>query len=217
ADYPPGCEAVLIVELEGPRETVAVERARLDQILASSSAVGIRPARDAVERLAIWKGRKSAITALGRRFPNYYLQDGVVPRGALPRVLAAIQQLSERYALPVANVFHAGAGNLHPLILYRAGEPGVEKRVEALGADILRLCIEAGGSITGEHGVGIDKRCYLDWMYSADDLATMRLVRQAFDPADLANPGKLFPTPGGCAESARLKAELPSASTLEVV
>ncbi|MFN5119071.1 MAG: FAD-linked oxidase C-terminal domain-containing protein [Cyanobacteriota bacterium] len=216
-EYPSDAAAVLLIELDGQESEVAAAVEIAACICRDAGARTIREARDPEERALLWKGRKSAITALGRRFPNYYLQDGVVPRGALPRVLAAIQQLSERYALPVANVFHAGDGNLHPLILYRAGEPGVEKRVEALGADILRLCIEAGGSITGEHGVGIDKRCYLDWMYSADDLATMRLVRQAFDPADLANPGKLFPTPGGCAESARLKAELPSASTLEVV
>jgi len=121
-------------------------------------------------------------------------------------VLAAIEELSRHYELPVANVFHAGDGNLHPLILYRADEPGVTDRVQELGADILRLCIEAGGSITGEHGVGSDKRCYLDWMFAPDDLATMGLVREAFDPARLANPGKIFPTPRSCGESARRQA-----------
>jgi glycolate oxidase len=118
-------------------------------------------------------------------------------------VLAAIEALSTSHGLPVANVFHAGDGNLHPLILYSAQEPGIEERVQALGAAILRLCVDEGGSITGEHGVGSDKRCYLDWMYSPDDLATMQLVRRAFDPLNLANPGKIFPTPRSCGESAR--------------
>jgi glycolate oxidase len=131
-------------------------------------------------------------------------------------VLREIQALSESHGLPVANVFHAGDGNLHPLILYRAGEPGVADRVQELGAAILRLCIDAGGSITGEHGVGSDKRCYMDWMFSPDDLATMRLVRHALDPDGLANPGKLFPTPRGCAESDRRKVELPGGEALEV-
>jgi glycolate oxidase len=131
------------------------------------------------------------------------VQDGVVPRSALPGVLAAIEALSAAYSLPVANVFHAGDGNLHPLILYDASTPGVLERVQDLGAEILRLCIDAGGSITGEHGVGSDKRCYLDWMFTPEDLATMQLVRRAFDPEGRANPGKLFPTPRSCGESAR--------------
>jgi glycolate oxidase len=136
------------------------------------------------------------------------LQDGVVPRTALPRVLAAIERLSEEHGLAVANVFHAGDGNLHPLILYRADEPGVNERVTALGAAILKLCLDAGGSISGEHGVGSDKRCYMDWMFSPDDLETMQLVRRAFDPDGLANPGKIFPTPKSCGESARRWVEL---------
>jgi len=140
---------------------------------------------------------------VGRITPTYYVQDGVVPRSALPGVLAAIEALSAAYSLPVANVFHAGDGNLHPLILYDASTPGVLARVQDLGAEILRLCIDAGGSITGEHGVGSDKRCYLDWMFTPEDLATMQLVRRAFDPEGRANPGKLFPTPRSCGESAR--------------
>ncbi len=132
----------------------------------------------------------------------------MVPRTALPRVLAAIERLSEEHGLAVANVFHAGDGNLHPLILYRADEPGVNERVTALGAAILKLCLDAGGSISGEHGVGSDKRCYMDWMFSADDQVTMQLVRRAFDPDGLANPGKIFPTPKSCGESARRWVEL---------
>jgi glycolate oxidase len=141
----------------------------------------------------------------------------VVPRGVLPRVLAEIEALSARHGLPVANVFHAGDGNLHPLILYRSSEPGIGERVEALGAEIMELCLEVGGSITGEHGVGIDKRCYMDWMFSGNDLETMRRVRDALNPLGLANPGKLFPTPGGCAESARRQQREPALSGLEVI
>jgi glycolate oxidase len=176
----------------------------------------VRRAREAEDRARLWQGRKSAISALGRRFPSYYLQDGVVPRSALPAVMRQIGELSERYGLPVANVFHAGDGNLHPLILYRAEQPGVGERVQELAAEILRLCIEAGGSITGEHGVGNDKRCYMDWMFDADDLATMQLVRQAFDPDQRANPGKIFPTPKSCAESARRRAEAPELAGVDL-
>ena len=216
-EYPADAAAVLLIELDGQESEVAAAVALASDFCRRAGARTIREARDEAERAQLWKGRKSAISALGRRFPSYYLQDGVVPRGALPRVLAAIERLSARHGLPVANVFHAGDGNLHPLILYRADEPGVIERVEALGAEILRLCLEAGGSITGEHGVGIDKRCYMDWMFSPDDLATMQLVRHAFDPANLANPGKLFPTPAGCAESARRRSEIPGGEALEVV
>jgi glycolate oxidase len=194
---------VLLIELDGQEREVAAAAELAAALCRQAGARSIREAWDASERALLWKGRKSAISALGRRFPSYYLQDGVVPRSALPRVLAAIERLSERFGLPVANVFHAGDGNLHPLILYRSGEPGIGERVQELGAEILRLCVEAGGSITGEHGVGSDKRCYLDWMFSPDDLATMQLVRHAFDPLGRANPGKIFPTPRTCAESAR--------------
>jgi glycolate oxidase len=216
-EYPPDAAAVLLIELDGIASEVAEAVTLAGNLCRRAGARTIREARDPQERALLWKGRKSAISALGRRFPSYYLQDGVVPRGVLPRVLAEIEALSASHGLPVANVFHAGDGNLHPLILYRNGDPGVGERVEALGADILRLCLEVGGSITGEHGVGIDKRCYMDWMFSADDLATMRRVREALDPEELANPGKLFPTPGGCGESARRKATLPKAEGLEVI
>jgi glycolate oxidase len=176
----------------------------------------VRQAWTEEARTRLWKGRKSAITALGRQYPSYYLQDGVVPRSALPAVLRQIQALSESHGLPVANVFHAGDGNLHPLILYRASDEGVAERVQELGAAILRLCLDAGGSITGEHGVGSDKRCYMEWMFTPDDLATMQWVRQGFDPAGLANPAKIFPTPASCAESVKRKAVLPEGAGLEV-
>ncbi len=202
-EYPRDASAVLLIELDGQEREVDVAIQLASQLCRQAGARTVRIAREEAERALLWKGRKSAISALGRRFPSYYLQDGVVPRSALPAVLAQIEDLSQSHGLPVANVFHAGDGNLHPLILYSPKEPGVEARVQQLGGEIMRLCIEAGGSISGEHGVGSDKRCYMDWMYGPDDLATMQLVRRALDPDGLANPGKLFPTPRTCAESAR--------------
>ncbi|MEB3333794.1 MAG: FAD-linked oxidase C-terminal domain-containing protein [Cyanobacteriota bacterium] len=202
-EYPQDAKAVLLIELDGQEQEVAAAVDIADALCRQAGARTIRRASDPADRALLWKGRKSAFAAVGRITPTYDVQDGVVPRGALPKVLGAIEELSRRYNLPVANVFHAGDGNLHPLILYSAQDDGVTQRVQALGADILKLCLEAGGSITGEHGVGNDKRCYLDWMFSPDDLATMQLVRQAFDPDGLANPGKIFPTPARCGESQR--------------
>jgi glycolate oxidase len=193
AEYPPDCEAVLIVELEGPREVVAAERGRLDEILAAGSPVAVRVARDGAERLAIWKGRKSAFSAVGRLSPDFIVQDGVVPRRRLGEALRKINLWSREAGLRCANVFHAGDGNLHPLILYDGREPGALGRAEALAGRILRLCIEMGGSITGEHGIGMEKREYLPEMFSADEIACMQRVRAAFDPRGIANPGKMFP------------------------
>jgi glycolate oxidase len=202
-EYPRDAAAVLLIELDGQADEVEAGAARAIELCRRAGARSIRRAESEADRAQLWKGRKSAFAAVGRITPTYYVQDGVVPRSALPAVLAAIEQLSRRHDLPVANVFHAGDGNLHPLILYDASQPDVHARVQDLGADILRLCIEAGGSITGEHGVGADKRCYMDWMFAPEDLETMKLVREAFDPAGRANPGKLFPTPRSCGESAR--------------
>jgi glycolate oxidase len=193
ADYPPGCEAVLIVELEGPRESVAADRARLDPILAASQAVDIRPARDAAERLAIWKGRKSAFSAVGRLSPDFIVQDGVVPRRRLGEALRRIGEMAREAGVRCANVFHAGDGNLHPLILFDARESGALARAEALAGKILRLCVAMGGSITGEHGVGVEKREYLGEMFSPDEIDCMRRLRSAFDPLGISNPGKMFP------------------------
>jgi glycolate oxidase len=193
AEYPPGCEAVLIVELEGPREVVAADRVRLEAILAASRPVEVRPARDAAERLAIWKGRKSAFSAVGRLSPDFIVQDGVVPRRRLGEALRRIQAWSRETGLRCANVFHAGDGNLHPLILYDGREPDGLRRAEELAGRILRMCVEMGGSITGEHGVGVEKRDYLPVMFPPEELDLLRRVRAAFDPAGVANPGKMFP------------------------
>ncbi|MEV4802248.1 FAD-linked oxidase C-terminal domain-containing protein [Nonomuraea sp. NPDC049421] len=196
--YPEGAGAVLIVELDGPAAEVERQFARLREIC--SEAFELRVAADPAERAAIWKGRKSAFAAVGRISPAYIVQDGVVPRTSLPAVLAAIDRLSEEHDIRVANVFHAGDGNLHPLVLFDDGDPGAGERAEVVSGAILDLCIEHGGSITGEHGVGVDKSRYMPKMFSADDLDTMQLVRCAFDPEGLANPGKVFPTPRLCGE-----------------
>ena len=193
ADYPPNSAAVLIVELEGPREVVALDRVRLEKILAASGAVEVRVAKDAAERMAIWKGRKSAFSAVGRLSPDFIVQDGVVPRRRLGEALKRIGELAGEARLRVANVFHAGDGNLHPLIMYNGKEADGLARAEALAGKILRMCIAMGGSITGEHGVGVEKRDYMPEMFTADEMDCLKRVRAAFDPLGIANPGKMFP------------------------
>jgi glycolate oxidase len=189
--YPPGA-ALLIVELEGEHDVVEVDAARLDAVLEASGARSITITEDAAERALVWRGRKSAFSAVGWLAPDYLVQDGVVPRTRLGEALAEIRRLSEEAGLRVANVFHAGDGNLHPLILFDGREDGAIERAEELAGRILRLCIRLGGSITGEHGVGVEKRAYLPLMFAEDDLACMRGLRDAMDPAHLANPGKML-------------------------
>ncbi|MGP3957287.1 FAD-linked oxidase C-terminal domain-containing protein [Nonomuraea sp. 3N208] len=201
--YPEGAGAVLIVELDGPEAEVERQFAQLTEIC--SGAFELRVAADPAERAAIWKGRKSAFAAVGRISPAYIVQDGVVPRTSLPSVLAAIDRLSAEHGIRVANVFHAGDGNLHPLVLFDDAEPGAGERAEVVSGAILDLCIEHGGSITGEHGVGVDKSRYMPRMFSEADLDTMQLVRCAFDPRGLSNPGKVFPTPRLCGEAPGLR------------
>jgi glycolate oxidase len=198
--YPEGAGAVLIVELDGPQADVERETAAVRALCEKAGATEIRAAQDAAERTAIWKGRRSAFAAVGRISPAYIVQDGVVPRTALGDVLSAIAELSARSGIRVANVFHAGDGNLHPLVLFDDADPAAGPAAEKVSGAILDLCIEHGGSITGEHGVGVDKARYLPRMFSPDDLDTMQLVRCAFDPAGLCNPGKIFPTPRLCGE-----------------
>jgi glycolate oxidase len=193
AGYPRDAAAVLIVELEGPAEEVAAEERRLREMLDASQAYEVRVARDHAERLAIWKGRKSAFSAVGRLSPDYIVQDGVVPRGKLGEALAEVQRLARASGLRVANVFHAGDGNLHPLILYDGRRSGELEKAEALAAEILRLCLRLGGSITGEHGVGMEKREFLGEMFREADVQAMRRLRRAIDPAELSNRGKMFP------------------------
>jgi glycolate oxidase len=189
--YPKGA-ALLIVELEGEREEVGADAARLDELLRASGATQITSTEDPDERALIWQGRKSAFSAVGWLAPDYIVQDGVVPRTRLSEALARIGRMSAEAGIRVANVFHAGDGNLHPLILFDGSEDGAVVRAEELAADILRLCVELGGSITGEHGVALEKRAFLSLMFSDDDLALMRRLRHAVDPAALANPGKML-------------------------
>ncbi|MCL6499077.1 MAG: hypothetical protein K6U07_03515 [Firmicutes bacterium] len=195
AGYPEDAAALLIVELEGEEPEVEAELAELLEVVRASGAYEVRLARDEADRQRIWKGRKGAFSAVGRLSPDYLVQDGVVPRTQLGTALAEIEQLSRRYGLRVANVFHAGDGNLHPLILYDGRQPGQLQRAEELAGEILRLCIRLGGSITGEHGVGMEKRQYLAEMFSEPDLEVMRRLRRAMDPGEIANRGKMFPVP----------------------
>ena len=196
--YPEGAGAVLIVELDGPAAEVEDQ---FDRVVAlCGEAFEIRIAADDAERALFWKGRKSAFAAVGRISPDYIVQDGVIPRTALPEVLHRIGEVSRAHGVRVANVFHAGDGNLHPLVLFDDGVEGEAERAEAVSGAILDLCIEYGGSITGEHGVGMDKAKYMPRMFTDDDLQTMQLLRCAFDPRGLANPGKVFPTPRLCGE-----------------
>jgi glycolate oxidase len=181
---------VLIVECEGEEAQVAAEFRQLMAIIAASGAAHTRVAADDEERARIWKGRKCAFSAVGRLSPDFIVQDGVVPRARLGEALAAIEAMSRAHGIRVANVFHAGDGNLHPLILYDGREAGAHDRAEVLAAEILRLCIRLGGSITGEHGVGLEKRAFLGEMYAAEDLDCMRRLRDAMDPHGVANPGK---------------------------
>jgi glycolate oxidase len=200
ADYPAGAGAILIVELDGVAVQVEEDLEALDRICRENGAWEIRTAADAAERALLWKGRKSAFAAMGRISQSYYVQDGVVPRTKLPEVLRRIAELEREYGLRVGNVFHAGDGNLHPLVLYDEHVPGEPERAHELADAILVACIDAGGSLTGEHGVGTDKACAMPLMFGPDDLEVMQRLRRAFDPAGLANPGKLFPTPRLCGE-----------------
>jgi len=197
--YPAGAEAVLLVELDGIEAQVAEDVAEVEEICGGSDAFEIRIARDAAERALLWKGRKGAFAAMGRVSPDYYVQDGVVPRTRLPDVLRRIAALGEDYGLRVGNVFHAGDGNLHPLVLYDA-EQGEAERAKELAEAILTACLDAGGSLTGEHGVGVDKACAMPQMFSERDLDAFHRLRRAFDPGGIANPGKVLPTPRLCGE-----------------
>jgi glycolate oxidase len=199
-NYPAGAGAVLVIELDGAAVEVEHEFAEVERLCREHDAFEIRVATDPAERALIWKGRKSAFAAVGRISPDYIVQDGVIPRTALPEVLRAIAELSESSGVRVANVFHAGDGNLHPLVLFDEAVEGAGEAAEKVSGAILDLCIGHGGSITGEHGVGIDKAAYMPRMFSDEDLDTMQLVRCAFDPQGIANPGKVFPTPRLCGE-----------------
>src|SRR5216684_521863 len=196
----PNCGALLLVELDGPSAEVEALMTHVNEICLSNGAWEIRVAQSDAERALVWKGRKAAFAAMGRISPNYIVQDGVIPRTTLPKVLSEIERMSAAEGLRVANVFHAGDGNLHPLVLYDRRIDGQEERAFELSVNILRLCIQCGGSITGEHGVGEEKKMMMGEMFAEPDLNTMQLVRCAFDPQQLSNPGKVFPRTRLCAE-----------------
>jgi glycolate oxidase len=196
----PDCGGLLLVELDGPVAEVEALMRHVDEICRKNGAWEVRLAQTDTERMLVWKGRKAAFAAMGRISPNYIVQDGVIPRTALPRVMSEIARLSAETGLRVANVFHAGDGNLHPLVLYDRRIAGQEQAAESLSYKILELCLAAGGSITGEHGVGEEKKRMMSKMFSEPDLGTMQRVRCAFDPLQLSNPTKIFPTPRLCGE-----------------
>jgi len=202
--YPLDVGALLIVEVDGPAAECDHLTQEIALIATENGAVTARVSRDESERLAFWAGRKAAFPAVGRISPDYYCMDGTIPRRCLPEVLRRMDELSEKYRLGVANVFHAGDGNLHPLILYDANVPGELDRAEEFGNDILRLCVEVGGVLTGEHGVGIEKRDLMPEMFGEEDLKQQQRVKCAFDPQLLLNPGKVFPTLHRCAELGRM-------------
>ena len=204
AGYPRDVEALLIVELDGPAVEVDHLIERVAAIAAEHGAVYNRVSESEAERLNFWAGRKAAFPAVGRISPDYYCMDGTIPRGRLPEVLSRMAALAERYGLRVANVFHAGDGNLHPLILYDANKPGELEKAEDFGSDILRLCVEVGGVLTGEHGVGVEKRDLMPAMFTEIDLAQQQRLKCAFDPDGLLNPGKVFPQLHRCAELGRM-------------
>jgi glycolate oxidase len=200
--YPRDAGAILLIEIDGLEVEVSTLSQRVSDLCRRNGARNVTLASDPEDRLKLWKGRKAAFAAAGRLSPDYFVQDGVIPRTQLTYVLQEIAALSQTYGYQIANVFHAGDGNLHPLILYNEAVPGALSRVEELGGEILKLCVRVGGSISGEHGIGADKRCFMPEMFTAADLETMQWVRHAFNPKELANPGKIFPTPRTCAEAA---------------
>jgi len=204
AGYPRDAGALLIVELDGPEVEVDFLIERVRAIAAAHGATSVRVSVSEDERNAFWAGRKAAFPAVGRISPDYYCMDGTIPRRQLPEILSRMTRMSEQYGLRVANVFHAGDGNLHPLILFDANQPGELERAEAFGSDILRACVELGGVLTGEHGVGVEKRDLMETMFTEIDLAQQQRVKCAWDPKGLLNPGKVFPTLHRCAELGRM-------------
>src|SRR5712671_2875068 len=206
---PADAGAVLIIELDGLEAGLTESADAVAEMAKSSGATTVKLARDETERAGLWKARKRAFGAVGRLAPNYATQDGVVPRTCLPQILAVISDVSRRYDLRIGNVFHAGDGNLHPIILYDEREPGQVRRAIDAGREILKACIEMGGSLTGEHGIGVEKLGEMPLMFSPDDLLVMTELRHVFDPMDRSNPGKVIPAPGACVEVAMPRRQVP--------
>ena len=207
---PRDAEAVLLVEVEGLSEQTERSMNLARAVCQRNGAREVRVAKDDTERQLLWKGRKGAFGAMGALAPNYYVQDGVVPRSKLPEMMRRVAEIGKEFNLRIANVFHAGDGNLHPNILFDMRAPGELDRVVEAGAATLRACVELGGSITGEHGVGLEKKAYIGLLFSEADLAAMSRVRKVFDPEGRFNPAKLFPTPASCGEVRRQPANIPA-------
>lgn len=207
--FPTDAGAVLIVELDGVAEAVAEQVDRVGTICRAGGASRVDIARDEAERQLLWKSRKRAFGAVGRLAPNYCTQDGVVPRGKVPEILECILDVARRYELRIGNVFHAGDGNIHPILLYDERNADEVERVLAAGREILEACVALGGSVTGEHGIGVEKIAQMPLLFSDDDLELMRRLRRVFDPLERVNPGKIFPTPGGCVENVRPRRQVP--------
>ncbi|MBI2211573.1 MAG: FAD-binding protein [Deltaproteobacteria bacterium] len=208
--YPRDAAAVLLIELEGVREHTERAARLAEEICSRNGARQVRRAQSEAERQLLWKGRKEAFGALGALAPNYYVQDGVVPRSRLPEIMREVAEIGSRYRLRIANVFHAGDGNLHPNILFDMRVPGELDRVIEAGAAIVKACVAAGGSLTGEHGIGLEKKAYIGLLFNDDDLEAMARMRRAFDPDGRFNPAKVFPTPITCAEMRRQPAKIPA-------
>src|ERR671938_150212 len=201
AGYPPEAGAVLLVEVDGLLEQVEAQSAVVDEVCRAAGALEIRLAASEEERARLWAARKGAASAMGRLAPNYYLHDAVVPRTKLPAILASVVEIGQRYDLPIANLFHAGDGNLHPMILFDIRQTGVLDRVLAAGRELLLRCIEAGGTITGEHGVGLEKQAFMPLIFGQADLDVMARVRSAIDPGGRLNPAKILPVASGDGEA----------------
>ncbi|HBF00702.1 MAG: FAD-binding protein [Dehalococcoidia bacterium] len=206
AGYPEGAGAVLLVELDGLLESVEEESEEIEAICREFSPLEIRVATDSLEREKLWSGRKGVLGALGRLAPNYYLVDGTIPRTKLVEVLKKINEISERSGYPIANLLHAGDGNLHPSILFDERKPGDVENILAIGAEILRICVDSGGVLSGEHGIGLEKQDQMPLMFTEEDMATMSLLKLAFETEDLLNPGKVFPTGAGCGDISQARA-----------
>jgi glycolate oxidase len=200
AGYPPEAGAVLLIEIDGLVESLDQAQPRLEAICRAHGAISFQAAADAQARAKLWAARKGAASAMGRLAPNYYLHDAVVARSKLPGVLRKVIAVGEAYDLPVANLFHAGDGNLHPMIMFDRRQPGVMERVMAAGREMLQACVDAGGTISGEHGIGVEKNQFMPWIFSSDDLEVMNRVRAAFDPTGRMNPGKVLPTGAPCGD-----------------
>lgn len=198
AGYPPDADAVLLVEVEGLRESVEEESDLIQEVCRRHNPVEIRTAEDAEQREKLWAGRKGALGALGRLAPNYYLIDGTIPRTKLVEVMARIKEISKESGYPIANVLHAGDGNLHPCVLFDERKPGDVENITKVGEQILKLCVDVGGVLSGEHGIGTEKQAYMPFMFSEDDMAAMALLKVAFDTKNMLNPGKVFPVSDGC-------------------